>query len=430
MKRLLLSILLLQVAFTGFGQNPDIGYGFARYPWKGNNDLLYRTIAKYHLQDGQIHYRIPLTFWIYVDKRGFGPGPVLIKKQINQLNKYFNQYNHTGISFYLADIKVVQRKDNNVGYLWENLSLTMKNRVKGTVNIHIVNNLRLNLLTYKYQLGGTYNSLTKALIISKANFPSGLAHEMGHYFGLLHPHRHWKGGKLLAESVSRTRTVASGKKNCEVRGDYLCDTPAEPDLSEFTDDKCHYTGNLTDPWGEPYKPETDNIMSYFENKHCRRHFTPMQIAAMLYNIEHSKYSYGWAVNSQNRIYSPDAYEPDNYPSIATPLEPDSTQYHTFNYIFSVPSDGFDATDYYKISVESPRERLYLHINAGDNAFPAMKITLLDNFKVEIRSFYVTDPTVIRLPSLEPNVYYLKFEVSPVPDRQFVYDYRVKLEKLQ
>jgi hypothetical protein len=92
---------------------------------------------------------------------------------------------------------------------------------------------------------------------------STLAHELGHLFGLPHTH----GGS--------TDELVDGS-NCATEGDYICDTPADPTLSNsVVNINCIYTGTATDANGMYYAPDPNNIMSY-SRKNCRNYFTPMQ----------------------------------------------------------------------------------------------------------------------------------------------------------
>ncbi len=107
---------------------------------------------------------------------------------------------------------------------------------------------------------------------------STTVHELGHYFGLLHTHETANG----AENV--TRNSGDGCWNCEEAGDLLCDTDADPDLSDLAYDypNCAYFGTGTDACNDDsYTPDIDNIMSYAD-KYCRDVFTPEQLARMAY----------------------------------------------------------------------------------------------------------------------------------------------------
>jgi len=105
--------------------------------------------------------------------------------------------------------------------------------------------------------------------------PSTIGHELGHFFGLYHPHESVINGKEFANET-----------NCSTAGDLLCDTPAEPDesLLKLVDSYCHYTGNIeaniVDPNGDGYVPTTTNIMSYTPEK-CVKGFTKDQFERMI-----------------------------------------------------------------------------------------------------------------------------------------------------
>jgi len=115
-----------------------------------------------------------------------------------------------------------------------------------------------------------------------------LAHEIGHYFNLLHTHDTSYGRENVIRYIIR-----DCPKNCETTGDLLCDTPADPDLGGVTllgdpwpptakhvDANCNYKpkSKFRDDCNAEYVPDTHNIMSYAY--HCRTHFSYGQIARM------------------------------------------------------------------------------------------------------------------------------------------------------
>lgn len=90
------------------------------------------------------------------------------------------------------------------------------------------------------------------------------AHEMGHFFNLLHTHEK----KYGCELVNGT--------NCMTAGDLCCDTPADPGLgSDNINSQCQYFGQERDSLGQTYHPDPTNLMSYAP-KHCRSIFTSGQ----------------------------------------------------------------------------------------------------------------------------------------------------------
>ncbi|MBK8808487.1 MAG: hypothetical protein IPO21_18385 [Bacteroidales bacterium] len=107
-----------------------------------------------------------------------------------------------------------------------------------------------------------------------------IAHELGHYFGLFHPHEEGAFGSEYAEDRSL----------CASTGDLICDTPAEPTLTDLVE-SCLYIGNLEpstalrDPAGKVYMPSVTNIMSYSPDE-CKYGFSEQQFDRMLmiYNV--------------------------------------------------------------------------------------------------------------------------------------------------
>lgn len=125
---------------------------------------------------------------------------------------------------------------------------------------------------------------------------STISHEVGHYFELHHTHQNNDKGFCRKEPVDREREYPffntcisswfSGKKICEVAGDGLGDTPADPSL--LSNSGCTYTGtgvysNITDTWGDIYwrsvptsrypLPDATNIMSYNSTRPCLEKFS-------------------------------------------------------------------------------------------------------------------------------------------------------------
>ncbi len=153
-------------------------------------------------------------------------------------------------------------------------ALRTTNTVSDAINIYFTENLN-------YESGGlcgisafTFSSVQAiAMRNSCTANPSGLgnhstfSHEIGHYFDLFHTHEPAFGDELVDGS------------NCDVAGDQLCDTPADPRLTSGTVDSgtCEYTGSEVDANGDPYEPDATLLMSY-SLKHCRDGFSPESLA--------------------------------------------------------------------------------------------------------------------------------------------------------
>jgi hypothetical protein len=118
-----------------------------------------------------------------------------------------------------------------------------------------------NVCGYAYLPTGS-NDYNYIFLAKNCNEAGTLIHEMGHFFGLLHPHETEFGAELVDGS------------NCETAGDLICDTYASPNLISLTND-CEYIGTGSDANKAFYTPQVSNIMSY-SPKECRCTFTQGQ----------------------------------------------------------------------------------------------------------------------------------------------------------
>ncbi|SFZ92858.1 Por secretion system C-terminal sorting domain-containing protein [Flaviramulus basaltis] len=149
-------------------------------------------------------------------------------------------------------------------------SLIEANYVPNAINIYFID--------YIENLSGDsvcgYTEEKNNVIVMKSSCSindSSLAHEMGHFFSLIHTHG--------ASNTKQTTEFVDGS-NCDTDGDGICDTPADPTLSyDNVDSSCNYKGNETDAHGDVFNPDTDNIMSY-SRKSCRSHFSEEQFSRM------------------------------------------------------------------------------------------------------------------------------------------------------
>lgn len=105
---------------------------------------------------------------------------------------------------------------------------------------------------------------------------SVMSHEMGHCLNLWHT---WEGPNNCQEFVDGT--------NCDVCGDLICDSPAEPPggISYNIDyETCEWTGSAPpDPNGDPYNPDEHIIMTY-THPDCMEYFTLQQAQRMRNSI--------------------------------------------------------------------------------------------------------------------------------------------------
>lgn len=121
-----------------------------------------------------------------------------------------------------------------------------------------------------------------------------VAHEIGHWFGLLHTHQGW--GTAWQEHVSRNPNDYPCY-NCDTEGDLLCDTPADygADWCDEPSDNCecdeqgqnadcsnegyNFTNPTLDSCGQQAMPDLLNIMSY-GCRPCAAYWTAGQVTRM------------------------------------------------------------------------------------------------------------------------------------------------------
>ncbi len=209
-------------------------------------------------------YSVPLTF--HVVRRSDGTGginPAQLVAALDDANLYFA---NAGIRFCWPG--PVNYIDSDAFYYdidtqAEIDALRQTNVVPDTINIYFTENLPycgISSFTWSDVQGIVMNNGCAGTGSNPSTFP----HELGHYFDLLHTHSTMFGAECVICC------------NCNIAGDLLCDTPADPNLSGEVDSNCGYTGTDLDPCdGVPYQPDTSNLMSY-SLKECRTTLTTQQ----------------------------------------------------------------------------------------------------------------------------------------------------------
>ncbi len=337
---------------------------YRKKPWKGENAFLQQFLEQinYFGNEEKVRFLVPVKFWVYRSSKGIGGASFEdIKKLMNELN-YYNKFNKTGIQFYLREIKHINKTSRQVfNYHIEAPLQTFFRHTKPALNVYLIDRFTKRAESKKV-VKGTYNITTNSIILRRKNSSTGLTHEVGHYFGLLHPHRHYNKGKSSQEPVSRTRTASNDGKGtplCETRGDLLKDTPAEPKLTFLVNNDCEFIGNaLKDEWGDNYQSDVRNIMSYPTHYTCRDSFTLSQKGVMLYSASVNKFAKYWNTEDLiNHKYFFDANEPNDYFEMASPIKISVVQGFNFHKIFiSKKEDKTDTCDWHKFEVKSKDKR--------------------------------------------------------------------------
>lgn len=246
-------------------------------------------LVQLHGQLGKVNRKSVDTIYIpikaHVIRRSNGTGGMLPTQIMTEISRVNDVYQPAGVQFYMCDtINFID--DDDVYFFKKGTSESSTADVydqENVLNIYFAGTL------YRTSNGGQDTSY----LCGYAYFPPGpdrvfmsnscstngstLAHEIGHYLGLLHTHDSSNGDEL-----------ADGT-NCSTAGDLFCDTPADPNLSGEVNSSCVYTGTEMDGNGDFYTPDPTNIMSY-SRKSCRDNFSAEQIS-MIYLIAFTERDY-------------------------------------------------------------------------------------------------------------------------------------------
>lgn len=291
-----------------------------------------------------IDVQIPIALHLVAKTNGVGRAR--IETALEVLCELNELYLNTGIQFYLV-YEGLNFIDNDGifddSHLFANEMAMESERKDSCINVFILNSVGANNVV------ALYDSQRDWVVLQRSVFTQGdrtLAHEIGHFFALLHPHFGWDGqawdidihGNPSPEIASngQTPTEKMDGSNCSTAGDFLCDTPPDYNFGLSWQQSCNYNGEAQDPNGEIVNPDETLIMSYF-NDSCRVSFTPMQIDIMQADLEH-----------ESRAYLHTSYTPSALPieMNAVLLAPSETVETSDNFIDFEWEDVTNAEHYY------------------------------------------------------------------------------------
>lgn len=289
--------ILLDEFINKCGGTPFDSISALNQPHYGNNQFLIDLVDSIENTGGTYYrtstvaeiFEIPVRAWKYRknDPSFISLPDDVVEAYINHANNFFIQ---NGLNFFLylkCQPTEVTSDFWTTGVVESNLDTFFdQNWETGVLNIHFVRNADANWGRFPFKTNKPYCALIITSQFFEAERGNVLSHEVGHSFGLYHTHENARRGgdngtatDCFQEYVSRTMYnngcfSTNGKKKCEVNGDLLCDTDADPNIDRRAIlPGCAYnrTGlgndylfdNSSQPWlTSGYDNALRNVMSY------------------------------------------------------------------------------------------------------------------------------------------------------------------------
>lgn len=236
-------------------------------------------------------YNIPVQFHLL--RRTNGTGGITPEDAAWELEQANIKYSWMGVEFFQCSPARFIDDDNffntEFQFDWDdycgqtNAEYTIANQNNETdvVNIYYVNTDGWNWSCFP---DDRFEKCKDWIImdIDDIGFEYLLAHELGHYFNLLHTFQGYDDNDP-DNNEHITRSPSDDCYNCGAIGDWLCDTPAD---NNSWDNNCLWDGTGADGCSNlDFEPEELNIMSYSD---CAHNFTAGQHSRVIFAITTSR----------------------------------------------------------------------------------------------------------------------------------------------
>jgi len=237
---------------------------------------------KQALRDGlaikrEISY-VPVKFHLVADNDGLGRAD--IEDVLDQLCALNIEFEDTGLEFYIDNGFNLINNSRVYESPTESTSVAEMIRQRRRVGSNSLNVfITLNAREGERENGtvlGFYAIENDWIVIRRNQIGNGentLAHEIGHYFSLRHPHAGWEndpweesrhGNPVLINRVNGVQIELVDGSNCDTAGDQLCDTPPDYNFGLLWDSSCPpFNLVVQDRNRDTIVPQQNNYMSYF-----------------------------------------------------------------------------------------------------------------------------------------------------------------------
>lgn len=233
------------------------------------------------IQRGAIKY-IPITFHLVANTAG--NGRIIEENVLRQVATLNEQFADQEAIFYIDRFNYF---DNDAVFETPSSSgATIQMRLRkdnNSINVFITNKADSGNggpgVTLAY-----YDPQEDWIVARKANVgnSSTLAHEIGHFFSLAHPHAGWDCFPFTLEDYTNpvnvdftipcddsgagsVRIELQDGSNCNIAGDRICDTPPDYNLGLLFQNDCDPNTMIRDKNGDLIMPMVNNFMGYYND---------------------------------------------------------------------------------------------------------------------------------------------------------------------
>ena len=381
---LTLTFALLIISNVLFGQSQICGTTITKADFEVFEINAFRAFQQ-NRSNKRNNDKINIGITIHIVETVQGAANIEIQKLYDELDAVNLFFSPANISFFYCGAPRFIAGKGIYTYNQAALELNSGNNEPNTINIFYLDEIGDTQLSQfacgisQFPWRGKLHD--RFILMQKGCSTNGatLAHELGHYFGLFHTHETFRGRELVNGS------------NCDIAGDLLCDTPADPNLGATGLNGCTYEANFVDANGDTYRPNPANIMSYSPDR-CQMRFSPMQNDLMNFYLE---------TTDLNTIVSDCDHFPD-YAIDATQNQLNITSGQIMELIYSFDNQGITKDQEIEIFWKLAQEgEIELTIHKDTLLLKAGSGSISQTFYVEFPLFKGTGNYVLTT-ALDPN----------------------------